>query len=122
MMRVVAFEAGEARHRNEVFGNLRSFGPRPFRQRGFSISRNERRSGLVNANWGEATQAIQTYDAMIKSPSGYSMQLTYVSIANCQTEIMLRFASECGFTPGSPKSDQCTRRGLAVAFDRTPIE
>ena len=76
---------------------------------------------MVNANWGEATQAIQTYDAMTKSPSGYSVQLTYVLIANCQTEIMMLFASECGFTPASPKPDQSTRLGLAVTFDRTSM-
>jgi hypothetical protein len=37
---------------------------------------------LAEANWVEATQAIQTYDAMVKSPSGYSVKLPYVSIAN----------------------------------------
>ena len=38
---------------------------------------------------------------MIKSPSGYPVQSPYVSIANRQAEIMMRIASEFGFTPAS---------------------
>jgi P27 family predicted phage terminase small subunit len=38
---------------------------------------------------------------MVKSPSGYPVQSPYVSIANRQTEIMMRIASEFGFTPAS---------------------
>ena len=53
------------------------------------------------ALWAEATQAIQTYGAMVKSPSGYPVQSPYVSIANRQTEIMMRIASEFGLTPAS---------------------
>jgi P27 family predicted phage terminase small subunit len=51
--------------------------------------------------WVEATEAIQKYGAMVKSPSGYPIQSPYVSIANRQTEIMMRIASEFGFTPAS---------------------
>jgi P27 family predicted phage terminase small subunit len=51
--------------------------------------------------WAEATKAIHTYGAMVKSPSGYPVQSPYVSIANRQTEIMMRIASEFGFTPAS---------------------
>jgi P27 family predicted phage terminase small subunit len=53
------------------------------------------------AMWAEATAAIQKYGAMVKSPSGYPVQSPYVSIANRQTEIMMRIASEFGFTPAS---------------------
>lgn len=53
------------------------------------------------ALWAEATQAIQTYGSMVKSPSGYPMQSPYISIANRQAEIMMRIASEFGFTPAS---------------------
>jgi P27 family predicted phage terminase small subunit len=53
------------------------------------------------ALWAEATQAIQKYGTMVKSPSGYPIQSPYVSIANRQTEIMMRIASEFGFTPAS---------------------
>ena len=53
------------------------------------------------ALWAEATAAIQTYGSMVKSPSGYPMQSPYISIANRQAEIMMRIASEFGFTPAS---------------------
>jgi phage terminase small subunit len=38
---------------------------------------------------------------MIKSPSGYPVQSPYLAIANRQAEIMMRIASEFGFTPVS---------------------
>jgi P27 family predicted phage terminase small subunit len=53
------------------------------------------------AQWLEATDAIQKYGAMIKSPSGYPVQSPYVAIANRQAEIMVRLATELGFTPAS---------------------
>ena len=53
------------------------------------------------ALWAEATEAIQKYGTMVKSPSGYPIQSPYVSIANRQAEIMMRIASEFGFTPAS---------------------
>jgi P27 family predicted phage terminase small subunit len=53
------------------------------------------------ALWAEATENIQKFGTMVKSPSGYPIQSPYVSIANRQAEIMLRVASEFGFTPAS---------------------
>jgi phage terminase small subunit len=53
------------------------------------------------ALWAEAIEATQKYGTMVKSPSGYPVQSPYVSIANRQTEIMMRIASEFGFTPAS---------------------
>src|SRR6195256_2060877 len=53
------------------------------------------------ALWAEATEAIQKYGSMIKSPSGYPVQSPYLAIANRQAEIMMRIASEFGFTPAS---------------------
>jgi P27 family predicted phage terminase small subunit len=53
------------------------------------------------ALWAEATENIQKFGTMIKSPSGYPIQSPYVSIANRQAEIMLRVATEFGFTPAS---------------------
>ena len=53
------------------------------------------------ALWAEATEAIQKYGTMVKSPSGYPIQSPYVSIANRQAELMMRIASEFGFTPAS---------------------
>jgi len=46
-------------------------------------------------------EAIQKYGTMIKSPSGYPTQSPYVAIANRQAEIMMRIASEFGFTSAS---------------------
>jgi P27 family predicted phage terminase small subunit len=51
--------------------------------------------------WAEATQNIQKFGTMVKSPTGYPVQSPYVSIANRQAEIMMRIASEFGFTPAS---------------------
>lgn len=64
------------------------------------------------ALWAEATQAVQTYGAMVKSPSGYPVQSPYVSIANRQTDIMSvrvrLYASE-------PQPDQRAGHAAAVA-------
>jgi P27 family predicted phage terminase small subunit len=51
--------------------------------------------------WAEATEAIHKYGVMVKSPTGFPMQSPYVAIANRQAEIMMRIASEFGFTPAS---------------------
>jgi hypothetical protein len=44
---------------------------------------------------------IQKFWTMVKSPTGYPMQSPYLSIANRQAELMMRIASEFGFTPAS---------------------
>lgn len=69
------------------------------------------------ALWAEATQAIQTYGAMVKSPTGYPIQSPYVSIANRQTEIMMRIASEFGFTPASRSRISAPAEKSATLFD-----
>lgn len=53
------------------------------------------------ALWAEAIEAVGQYGAMVKSPTGYPMQSPYIGMANRQAEIMLRIASEFGFTPAS---------------------
>jgi P27 family predicted phage terminase small subunit len=53
------------------------------------------------ALWAEATEALQKYGVMVKSPAGFPIQSPYLSIANRQAEIMMRIASEFGFTPAS---------------------
>jgi P27 family predicted phage terminase small subunit len=53
------------------------------------------------ALWAEANEALQKYGVMIKSPQGFPIQSPYLSIANRQAEIMMRIASEFGFTPAS---------------------
>ncbi len=75
------------------------------------------------ALWAEATEAIQKFGTMVKSPSGYPIQSPYVSIANRQAEIMMRISSEFGFTPASrsristPTSSAQPQFGL---FDTIP--
>src|ERR1700675_1170321 len=49
----------------------------------------------------EATDGVQKYGAMIKSPNGYPSQSPYLATVNRQAEIMMRIASEFGFTPAS---------------------
>ena len=49
----------------------------------------------------EATEMVQKHGAMIKSPNGFPMQSPYLSHLNKQVEIMMRIASEFGFTPAS---------------------
>jgi P27 family predicted phage terminase small subunit len=53
------------------------------------------------AMWAEATLAIQKHGTLVKSPAGYPLQSPYISIVNRQAEIMMRLASEFGFTPAS---------------------
>jgi P27 family predicted phage terminase small subunit len=53
------------------------------------------------ALWAESMVQIQKYGTMVKSPTGYPMQSPYLAIANRQAELMMRIASEFGFTPAS---------------------
>jgi P27 family predicted phage terminase small subunit len=69
------------------------------------------------ALWAESTEAIQKYGTMVKSPSGYPIQSPYVSIANRQAEIMMRIASEFGFTPASRSRISTPGKGEADLFD-----
>ncbi len=70
------------------------------------------------ALWAEATEAIQKYGAMIKSPTGYPVQSPYVAIANRQAEIMMRIASEFGFTPASRSRISTPSKSEPTLFDR----
>lgn len=70
------------------------------------------------ALWAEATEAIQKYGTMVKSPSGYPVQSPYVSIANRQAEIMMRIASEFGFTPASRSRISAPPSREPSLFDR----
>lgn len=69
------------------------------------------------ALWAEATEAIQKFGTMVKSPSGYPIQSPYVSIANRQAEIMMRIASEFGFTPASRSRIQAPAKQEPSLFD-----
>jgi len=53
------------------------------------------------ALWLEAAEAVQKYGAMIKSPNGFPIQPPYLATLNRQAEIMMRIASEFGFSPAS---------------------
>jgi P27 family predicted phage terminase small subunit len=70
------------------------------------------------ALWAEATEAIQKYGLMIKSPSRYPVQSPYVSVANRQAEIMMRIASEFGFTPASRSRVSTHPKAEPTLFDR----
>src|SRR5262249_35102369 len=71
------------------------------------------------ASWAEAMEQIQKYGTMVKSPTGFPIQSPYLAIANRQAEIMMRIASEFGFTPASrsrlstPTPDQLPLFGAA---------
>ena len=66
----------------------------------------------------EATEAIQKFGTMVKSPTGYPVQSPYVSIANRQAEIMMRIASEFGFTPASRSRISTPIKNEPNLFDR----
>jgi len=53
------------------------------------------------ALYSDAIQAIQKFGTLVKSPNGYPQVSPYLAIANKQAEIMIRIASEFGFTPAS---------------------
>jgi P27 family predicted phage terminase small subunit len=53
------------------------------------------------ALWIDALEMVCKHGAMIKSPNGFPIQSPYLSYLNKQAEIMMRIASEFGFTPAS---------------------
>jgi P27 family predicted phage terminase small subunit len=73
--------------------------------------------------WAEAMEQIQKYGTMVKSPTGFPIQSPYLAIANRQAEIMMRIASEFGFSPASrsrisaPPQDQLPLFGGAGSED-----
>jgi P27 family predicted phage terminase small subunit len=74
------------------------------------------------ALWAEAMEAIQKYGAMVKSPTGYPIQSPYLGIANRQTEIMMRIASEFGFTPASRSRIATPQHEEPTLFDFRPAD
>src|SRR5262249_10832155 len=71
------------------------------------------------AMWAEGIEALQQYGTMIKSPSGYPVQSPWVAIVNRQAEMMLRIASEFGFTPASRSRNFNYDKGLSMLIDAT---
>ena len=51
--------------------------------------------------WVESIEATNKYGVMVKSPRGFPTQSPCIALTNRQAEIMLRIASEFGFTPAS---------------------
>jgi P27 family predicted phage terminase small subunit len=72
--------------------------------------------------WAEAMEQIQKYGTMIKSPTGFPVQSPYLSIANRQAEIMMRIASEFGFTPASRSRISVPSADQLPLFDGAPDE
>jgi phage terminase small subunit len=54
---------------------------------------------------------------MIKSPQGFPIQSPYLAIANRQAEIMMRIASEFGFTPASRSRISTPSKAEPTLFD-----
>lgn len=54
---------------------------------------------------------------MVKSPQGFPIQSPYVSIANRQVELMMRIASEFGFTPASRSRISTPTQDEPTLFD-----
>ena len=52
-------------------------------------------------------EQIQKCVTRVKSPTGFPIQSPYLAIANRQAEIMMRIASEFGFTPASRSRIPC---------------
>ena len=72
----------------------------------------------ASALWAEATEAIGKFGVMVKSPTGFPIQSPYVSIANRQAEIMMKIASEFGFTPASRGRISVPSEEEPTLFDR----
>jgi phage terminase small subunit len=54
---------------------------------------------------------------MVKSPTGYPVQSPYVSTPIARAEIMVRIASEFGFTPASRSRISAPTRTEPTLFD-----
>jgi phage terminase small subunit len=54
---------------------------------------------------------------MVKSPGGFPIQSPYLAIVNRQAEIMMRIASEFGFTPASRGRISVPPPGQLPLFD-----
>lgn len=58
-------------------------------------------AGYCNAygRWAEAERKLSEMPMLLKMPSGYIQQNPWVTIANKQMELMLKFGSELGLSP-----------------------
>jgi P27 family predicted phage terminase small subunit len=74
------------------------------------------------AVWVEAVDALQRYGTVMKSPNGYPVQSLYLSIVNRQVEIMIRIASEFGFTPASRSRVPTPRDGNSLLLELKSLD
>jgi P27 family predicted phage terminase small subunit len=74
------------------------------------------------ALWLEAVDALQKYGSVMKSPSGYPVQSMYLSIVNKQVEIMVRIATEFGFTPASRRRLPTPSKGDDAWLELQPLD
>jgi P27 family predicted phage terminase small subunit len=69
------------------------------------------------AMWAEAMEALNEFGTMIKSPNGYLVQSPWVAILNRQAEVMLRIASEFGFSPASRSRHFMYTKHISMLLD-----
>jgi hypothetical protein len=58
----------------------------------------------------------------MKSPNGYPVQSLYLSIVNRQVEIMIRIASEFGFTPASRSRVPSPSKGGSMLLELPSLD
>jgi P27 family predicted phage terminase small subunit len=73
------------------------------------------------AVWVEAVDGLQKYGTVMKSPNGHPVQSLYLSIVNRQVEIMIRIASEFGFTPASRCRLPSPSKGNSILLELTSL-
>ena len=71
------------------------------------------------AMWAEATQAVNEFGTMIKSPNGYPVQSPWVAILNRSAEVMLRIAAEFGFSPAARSRHLLYTKQVSMLLDRS---
>lgn len=68
------------------------------------------------ALWAEAIEAVQKFGSVVKTAAtGFPVQSPYVAIANKQAAVMMRIASDFGFTPAT--RDRQPKPGRHARFD-----
>ena len=65
----------------------------------------------------EAMEAVQKDGAFLKSRSGYPSQSPHLAVLNKQVEIMMRIASEFGFTPASRRRNFSYSQNNSMLLD-----
>ena len=104
VLKVGGLEVDSVRHRATRAGAELKLTPKEFELLSFLAKHPGRvvtHKQILTAVWGPAHTEDQKHGAMIKSPKGFPIQSPYLSTVNRQAEIMLRIASEFGFTPAS---------------------